>query len=243
MYSRRRARDAQRCRIAGGGLRGCCVRGRPTTQTLRVIRFCPLRAFALSATVLLSFALTTPATLVRAEPSATLAVRLYNTAGVPSTDVLTGRREAERMLRETGLHPVLRYCGRAVEADSCDSVRGRSEVVVRLINAPAFNPSLHPDAFGVAYVLKETDRGWLATVFPDRIAIAAGRVDADAGLLLGRVIAHEIGHLLLGVAYHGDAGVMRAVWTDDRLAAHDEQWRFSIGEAVRMQHRLATSLF
>lgn len=210
-----------------------------------MIRSCPLRAFALSATVLLSFALTTPATVVRAESPATLTVRLYNTVGLSSAELLDGRREAERLLRETGLWPVFRDCGRtaSARADACDTALGRSEVVVRLINAPAFNPSLHPDAFGVAYVLKETDRGWLATVFPDRIAIAASRVDADAGLLLGRVIAHEIGHLLLGVAYHGDAGVMRAVWTDERLAAHDEQWRFSIGEAARMQRRLAARPF
>ena len=211
-----------------------------------MIRFCCLRTIALSATVLLSFALTTPAVVVRAEAPATLTVRLYNTAGFPTVELLNGGREADRMLRETGVRPVFRYCGRAVgdaPADACDTALGRSDVVVRLINAPAFNASLHPDAFGVAYVLKETDRGWLATVFPDRIAIAAARVDADAGMLLGRVIAHEIGHLLLGVGYHGDAGVMRAVWTDDRLAAHDERWRFSIGEAARMQRRLATSDF
>ena len=183
---------------------------------------------------------------MRAEAPATLTVRLYNTAGFPSVELLNGGREADRMLRETGVRPVFRYCGRAVgdaPADACDTALGRSDVVVRLINAPAFNASLHPDAFGVAYVLNETDRGWLATVFPDRIAIAAARVDTDAGMLLGRVIAHEIGHLLLGVGYHGDAGVMRAEWADDRLAAHDERWRFSTSEAARMQRRLATSDF
>jgi hypothetical protein len=204
----------------------------------------PLRTIALSATVILWFVPTTTPSVMRAESAAALTVRLYNTAGFPSADLRSGRREAELMLRETGLRLVFRHCGRAVAdapADACDSALGRSEVVVRLINAPAFNASLHADAFGVAYVVKGAERGWLATVFPDRIAIAAARVGTDAGTLLGRVMAHEIGHLLLGVGYHGEAGVMRAVWADNRLAGNNNQWHFSIGEAARMQRRLDTS--
>ena len=194
--------------------------------------------------MLLSSVLTAPS--VRAESPATLTVRIYNTAGIPSDELQSGRREAELTLRETGVQPVFRQCGQAVAdapADACDSALGGSEVVVRLIHAPTFNASLHPDAFGVAYVVTGPDRGWLATVFPDRIAIAAARAGADAGTLLGRVIAHEIGHLLLGGGYHGDAGVMRAVWTDDRLAGHDDQWRFSLGEGALIQRRLGARSF
>ena len=193
--------------------------------------------------MLLSFALTTLAPVVRAESPATLTVRLYSAVGFPSVELLKGRREAERMLRETGLRPVFRHCGRADAADTCDTRLGPFEVVVRLINAPALGASLHPDALGDAYVVKDIDRGWLATAFPDRIALAAARAGVDAGTLLGRVMAHEIGHLLLGVGYHGDAGVMRAEWTDDRLAGKAANWRFSIDEATRMQHRLESITF
>jgi hypothetical protein len=195
----------------------------------------------LSAIVLLSFLLTTTAVGLRAASPATLTVRLYNTAGIPQSELLNGRREAEWMLRETGLRPVFRHCGRAVSdapADACDTARGPSEVVVRLVNAPASDLSPTPDAFGVAYVMKDTNRGWLATVFPDRIARAAARAGVDPGTLLGRVMAHEIGHLLLGAGYHGDGGVMRAEWNVDRLAGTAEDWRFSIDESARMQHQL-----
>lgn len=211
-----------------------------------MIPFCLLRRLAWSAAVLLSFALTTPATLVRAESSATLTIRLYNSAGIPQSELQNGRQVAESLLGETGLRPVFRDCGRAgadLQAGACSPSRGRSEVVVRAINAPAVNASLHPDALGVASVLTESDRGWLATVFPDRIAIAAARVRADPGTLLGRVIAHEIGHLLLGVSYHGDAGLMRAEWTHDRLVGNAAEWRFSIDEAARMQQRLESAAF
>jgi hypothetical protein len=86
----------------------------------------------------------------------------------------------------------------------------------------------------VAYVVKETDRGWLATVFSDRIAAAATRLGVDAGALLGLVIAHEVGHLLLGIDYHGETGVMRAYWPD-ALLNHTGEWRFSMSEATRIR--------
>jgi hypothetical protein len=66
----------------------------------------------------------------------------------------------------------------------------------------------------MSYVARETNHGWLATVFSDRIDGAATRVGVDPGTLIGRVIAHEVGHLLLGTGYHGQSGVMRADWPE-----------------------------
>jgi len=59
-------------------------------------------------------------------------------------------------------------------------------------------------------------------------------------MLLGRVMAHEIGHLLLGIDYHGPVGVMRAEWTDDLLNSGRDDWRFSMTEAERMQRVVAS---
>jgi hypothetical protein len=97
------------------------------------------------------------------------------------------------------------------------------------------NTTLPPEAFGVAYVAKDTDRGWLATVFSDRIDAAATRVGVDPGALLGLVMAHEVGHLLLGIDYHSETGVMRAHWPDALLTHVGEQWRFSGTEAARIR--------
>ena len=94
---------------------------------------------------------------------------------------------------------------------------------------------LHPEAFGVVYVVEETNRGWLATVFSDRIGRAAPRLGVGADTLLGLVIAHEVGHLLLGVGYHGETGVMRAQWPAQLLGGARGQWRFSRREAAAMR--------
>jgi hypothetical protein len=172
----------------------------------------------------------------------TLTVRLYNTAAVPAAELLAARETAEAILGGTGLNVVFRHCGGLASAgdpiDPCNESLTPSEVVVRLINAPAFNTTLHPDAFGLAYVVAGTDRGWLATVFPDRITQAAARAAVPAATLIGRVMAHEVGHLLLGNRYHGDAGVMRADWPDRLLHRTADEWRFSMTEAARIQRLL-----
>ena len=182
---------------------------------------------------------------VRAEPPVVLTVRIYNTSGIPTPELVAGRRAAESILRDIGLDVIFRHCGRAVSAadpiDPCDESLQPSEVVVRVLNAPAFSTTLHADAYGVTYVVRETNRGWLATVFADRIGQAASRVGVEPGTLLGRVMAHEVGHLLLGSHYHGEAGLMLAEWPDALLARNGDAWRFSRLEAA-MMHRVLASI-
>jgi len=179
---------------------------------------------------------------VGAKSSIPLTVRLYNTSGIPAAELMAARRAAESILRDISPDVVFRHCGRPVAppdtVDRCDESLKASEVVVRVINAPAFNTSLHPEAFGVTYVVRATDRGWLATVFSDRIDQAASRVGVERGTLLGRVMAHEVGHLLLGTHYHGEAGLMLAEWPDGMLARKGAEWRFSIFEVARMRRVL-----
>jgi hypothetical protein len=178
----------------------------------------------------------------RAESPVALTIRLYNTAGIPDAEMVAARRAAESILRDIWPDVVFRHCGLRVSPehriDPCDDSLKPSEVVVRVINAPAFNTTLHPDAYGVTYVVKETNRGWLATVFPDRIDQVASRVGMDRGTLLGLVMAHEVGHLLLGTNYHGATGLMVAEWPDALLARKGEAWRFSMFEAARMRRVL-----
>jgi len=196
-----------------------------------------MRAIVASGAVIIVMAL---AAGVTAERHVDLTVRLYNTADIPAPELVGARRTAASILRDAELNVIFRHCGRpkrpADPATPCDTPLQLSEVVVRIIAAPEFNTSLDPEAYGVTYVVKETNRGWLATVFSDRIEAAATRVGIDAGTLLGRVMAHEVGHLLLGRGYHGEAGIMRAEWSDERLGRSGDAWRFSKLEVAKIHH-------
>jgi hypothetical protein len=193
----------------------------------------------MAATIFVGVAIAMLVRTVSAQEELPLIVRLYNTAHLPASDFLTARDEADHILRDTGLVVIFRKCGSAAAAgdaiDRCDQVLKSSEVVVRIIDAPAFNATLDPDAYGVTYVVNDVNRGWLATVFADRLRVAATRVDVDPGILVGRVMAHEIGHLLLGRDYHGAVGVMQAQWTDTMLTRPGDEWRFTMPEAARMR--------
>jgi hypothetical protein len=73
-------------------------------------------------------------------------------------------------------------------------------------------------------------------VYADRVAALAGGTDADRVSLLGLVIAHEIGHLLMGTNRHSTPGLMRAAWSHREVrenAAVD--WQFSDEDAQTMR--------
>ncbi len=69
---------------------------------------------------------------------------------------------------------------------------------------------------------------------------AAGWIvpDHDLGRALGRVLAHEIGHVLLG-ARHDDVGLMRAVFRPDELGESDRAlFRLTCSGVARLRGRI-----
>jgi hypothetical protein len=76
-------------------------------------------------------------------------------------------------------------------------------------------------------------------VFHNPLEEFAAQLDAPRALLLGLVMAHEIGHLLLPYEKHANTGLMRAGWsrTDIELAGRG-QLRFSATEAGLIRAKL-----
>jgi hypothetical protein len=71
--------------------------------------------------------------------------------------------------------------------------------------------------------------------------------DYEAPVILGSVMAHEVGHLLLGPCAHAPAGIMQAQWKRDHLErAMKGQILFMSDEAEKMRSnassRLATEI-
>src|SRR5439155_23282002 len=81
---------------------------------------------------------------------------------------------------------------------------------------------------------------YLATVYADLTADVARRAGVDSRELLGRAMAHEIGHLLLGTNEHAATGLMRAAWSRAELRRdHTPDWQFLPGEVEQMRAAIA----
>jgi hypothetical protein len=78
-----------------------------------------------------------------------------------------------------------------------------------------------------------------ATVLYDRVTKFARRYHINRGVMVGYVIAHELGHLLLPPKSHSMNGVMRDV-IDLRLAA-ERQLRFTPEQGALILVRLAAA--
>ena len=92
---------------------------------------------------------------------------------------------------------------------------------------------------GNSLIDSRTHSGLLATIFLDRTQHLANNLGIDHRVLLGRAIAHELGHLLLGTSIHG-VGLMREVWSHDELLEERRgDWQFNAVDASMIRNRLA----
>src|SRR5712671_1512342 len=79
---------------------------------------------------------------VSAAPPMALTVRVYNTSGIPTPELLAARRAVASTFRDTGVDLTFRHCGHPVSLedplDQCGESLKPREVVVRIIDAPTF---------------------------------------------------------------------------------------------------------
>ena len=84
-------------------------------------------------------------------------------------------------------------------------------LVIRVVSKPMSRMSRNPGVLGTA-ASSNGNGATIATLYYGRIASQCGRFGVDAPLLLGHVMAHEMGHLLLPAGGHTAAGLMKAGW-------------------------------
>jgi hypothetical protein len=91
---------------------------------------------------------------------------------------------------------------------------------------------------GDALIDTRAGAGVLATIYFDRAEWVATQTGAVRSHLLGRAIAHELGHLLLTTNAHGVVGLMRPVWSQDELRRDRAQdWAFAPTEVAAIRDR------
>ena len=100
------------------------------------------------------------------------------------------------------------------EATGCNVVEGPGHLELRIISRVA--SSTNDAAFGVAF-LGPDGTGRYSDVFWNRAQELHANSNVDIAGILGSVMAHEMGHLLLGSNAHAISGIMRAHWEAGEL--------------------------
>ena len=146
-----------------------------------------------------------------AEPNPTMRVRVLNyTQATPAT-VAQAEREAARILGEAGLQTVWLDCplveAKVVPQDPCQQPFEANEIMVRVLSDKT-RRGYQDNAFGFAVA------PLLASVYYEHAERLARIHDAkfEVPIILGCVMVHEIGHLLLGYNSHSDSGIMQPRW-------------------------------
>lgn len=171
-----------------------------------------------------------------------IAIRTY-TRPASAGEMRTARHTASVILERAGIRAFWLECalpGAVTADDPCKEPPRRNEVVVRVVTAGSMDRRPHADTLGFAFVDVDAGHGSLATVYADRVAAMARDAGIDSAELLGRTMAHEVGHLLLGTNQHGPHGLMRASWSGADLRRNRAtQWLFDGQEAEAMRQGLA----
>lgn len=162
-----------------------------------------------------------------------LAVRIYDFSALDSPLRTTAIDEARAILADVGVNTSWHDCA---HNEMCAPELG--DLIVRVVREIGPAAAEWRQALGYSVVDPSRGTGTLATIYINRVENSARHAGADVSLLLGRAIAHEVGHLVLHTNEHGLQGLMRPVWTELEMArnAHDD-WVFATPE--RRQIRAA----
>jgi hypothetical protein len=152
-------------------------------------------------------------------------VQTYNYAEAGEDVLAQAQQEAARILLEAGIRLSWLPCTPTpegiVEESRCNQ-RGLN-ILSLMICPEAMLPKggLPPGIFGSALMPESNKPARYARLYFHRLTELAVRHKLPSGVLLGAMIAHEIGHLLLGVNSHSRQGLMSSPWDAKRLKSVD----------------------
>lgn len=194
-----------------------------------------------SCTMLLLLA-TNAATRTKELAAGTLTLSIFKDASVPAEVLSQAESRAARILFQAGIPVEWLNCqsgGSHVpdqfdQPSPCSSIAYPSHLSVRILSSGKLP---RQDIFGEAFANNE-GKGTHINIYYGYLQSSLHKVLAE-GELLGYVIAHEVGHLLLGTDSHDREGIMQARWEEAQLRdAARGNLQFTPQEAALMRKAL-----
>ena len=147
-----------------------------------------------------------------------LHISVQDSANVPPELLAAAEAEVHRIFQQAGVETAWRNCSETVEKSQpagCHVVGSTYLMLKILHDAMSMQVRDRIDVLGVA-PLDANGVGFYGYVFYDRIQQLAEKRNL-APTLLGHVLAHEIGHLLLRSGTHSISGIMSGRWAGGEL--------------------------
>ena len=166
-------------------------------------------------------------------------VSVFNDAQISKGKVAAAEKVAAGLFAHAGIRIDWLNCGLAAETSdetgSCNEVGFPTHLHVRLRQKSL---NLSESTLGLSY-LGQDGIGCHADVFYAGVEPIQRETGLSSEAILGFVIAHELGHLLLGTNSHANAGIMRANWRKPEISAAGKGLLgFSETQAETMRTRL-----
>lgn len=141
-----------------------------------------------------------------AEPGLTVSV--YNYSPASAVEVRRAEQEAGAIFRRSGIEVSWVNC--PVEGPACGTESKSAVVILRIFGRRPEGALAHPLGYAIP--------GGYATVYALEAYSVAKSAGVDGSVVLGIVIGHEIGHVLL-LEEHSRNGIMQAQWGKRALRA------------------------
>ena len=176
-------------------------------------------------------------------PHLTITISVYNDAGVPAGTLRQAEEEAQEVFQQAGIEVRWLHCSPAPiapeeekESSACREAVYPEHLQLRIARRPI---GLTRATMGISY-LSEDGKGCYADLFYEQMEELHEKSKVGLASLLGHVVAHETGHLLLGTNSHAPRGIMRSVWEGEELASASKGVLFFSGsESRQMKKKLA----
>ena len=179
-----------------------------------------------------------PGTQPRAAPE--IRIRIFNYAGVSERIVVAAKEQADTVLRKVDVETVWVDCPTSLAGLQTNTdCRGRAaptELVIRIV-ARSQNPR-----YPLGFAALPTEKGKVASqasVFFEAAEELAAGYPVSKAQMLGYILAHEIGHLLLGEGSHSGKGVMRTPWRKQEM---DDAAKGTLGFTAKQANRMKADL-
>jgi hypothetical protein len=152
-----------------------------------------------------------------AEPGSKVTVFVYNYAAVLPEVLALTEAEASRIYQQAGIEIQWLECPLApkdaVQFPACQVPPGPTKLALRILSrSMAERLRQAEDSFGFALIPEDGSFATVANVFSYDAEQLANRRGMRHGAILGHLVAHELGHLLLGAGSHSSHGIMQVPW-------------------------------